>query len=96
MYIIIFEDVFTLLINMILHFDISIRKTTKLHIVLFKFYVFFRHTNNFTYLFYFIYIFFIIQLKKETCIHVTPQNSRLIEYNSGNKNPIIYKQDILE
>lgn len=38
----------------------------------------------------------LVIVKKEACIHVIPQNSRLIEYNSGNKKSILPKQDILE
>lgn len=38
----------------------------------------------------------LVIVKKETCIHVIPQNSRLNEYNSGNEKSIIPKQDILE
>lgn len=38
----------------------------------------------------------LVIVKKETCIHVILQNSRLVEYNSGSKKSIIPKQDILE
>lgn len=43
-----------------------------------------------------LHILLVIVLNKETCIHVTSQNSRLIEYNSGIKKPIFPKHDILE
>lgn len=42
-----------------------------------------------------LYILLVI-VKRETYIHVIGQNSRLVEYNSGNKKSIIPKQDILE